>query len=151
MTSPEKQCQDCGALLHSDASCRERFERCLVLEYENPTTFGAVHHLLVASYMLQHNEYSREGWLGARDILVQALERGDSPASLRRKYRHQVDSSNRSWSVTRGEKMPGVEKIKWSMTIADVRLDNTEHYTGDVRRWAGSVLQDTLAIFLNTE
>jgi hypothetical protein len=45
----------------------------MALEYENPSAYGAVHHLTVACYMLQHNAYSRDVWLEARKMLAQFI------------------------------------------------------------------------------
>jgi hypothetical protein len=97
----------------------------------------------VLCYMLQHNIYARSGWLGARDLLYQFVYRGLTPAAARRQNRKKLDSRKRDWSLTKGEKLPGVEAVKWTFTIADVRLDTAEHYTRDVRRWAERVLADT--------
>ena len=73
MTGP---CPLCHAEYPSGETCQERFERCLALEFENPGTYGAVHHLTVACYMLQHNRYSREGWLQARALLAEFVKQG---------------------------------------------------------------------------
>jgi hypothetical protein len=42
--------------------------------------------------------------------------------------------------------LPGVELIRWTMTVAEVRLDTPEQYCADVRRWAESVLADSAAL-----
>jgi hypothetical protein len=112
---------------------------------ENPAAFP-VHHLSVPTYMLQHNAYTREGWLSVRDLLRQFVEDGLPPSEARRRGRLQVDGGQRSWSFTRGPKLPGVEQIHWTMTVAEVRLDSPEHYCADVRRWAASVLADSAAV-----
>jgi hypothetical protein len=54
-----------------------------------------------------------------------------------------LDSGKRTFSITRGIKLAGVEQVKWSFTAADVRLDSAEHYCADVRRWAEAVLADS--------
>jgi hypothetical protein len=136
-------CRQCGAELSPGETCRERFERCLAHDYERPGTYGLVHHLVVACYMLQHNGYSRPAWLAARQMVAQAVGQGLPPATLRAQNRRRLDSGRRSWRVTRGEKMAGVEAISWSRTIADVRLETAEAYQADVRAWAESVLADT--------
>jgi hypothetical protein len=135
-------CPQCGAPLTPGETCRDRFNLGQAHEMEDPANF-AVHHLSVPSYMLQHNVYSREGWLNAREGLRQFVEDGLVPADARRRNRIRLDSGHRSWSVTRGPKLPGVERIHWTFTVADVRLDTPEHYCADVRRWAESVLADS--------
>jgi hypothetical protein len=105
--------------------------------------YYAMHHLSVPCYMLQHNIYSREGWLWARDGLNRFVYHGLTPAMARRQNRIKVDSGHRDFSFTRGPKLPGVEQIAWQQTIADVRLDSVEHYTADVLAWAKSILADS--------
>ena len=135
-------CPVCGAKLPKDTTCRDLFDLSQLKEIEQPEYY-AVHQLSVLCYMLQHNIYSRSGWLGARELLFQFVNRGLTPAAARRQNRKKLDSGKRDWSLTKGEKLAGVEAVKWTFTIADVRLDTAEHYTADVRRWAESVLADT--------
>ena len=138
-------CPQCGAPLAPDETCRDRFDQGQLREMEQPARFP-VHHLSVPSYMLQHNVYSREGWLHTRELLRRFVEDGLPPTEARRQGSRQVDSGHRTWSVTRGPKLPGVELIHWTVTVADVRLDSPEHYCADVRRWAASVLADSAAL-----
>lgn len=140
------KCSKCGTMLRSDEKCRERFELCLRKDYEHPSSYGTVHHLIVASYMLQHNEYSREGWLEARNLLVQAIRQGISPSILRQQNHQKFDSYHRQWNFTKGEKIAAIDKIEWSRTIADVRLDTPEMYCTDAKNWAKSILTDTESI-----
>ena len=115
----------------------------MALEYENSGAFGAVHHLTVVCYMLQHNAYSRDVWLEARNMLAQFVEEGVSPAAMRGRNRSRFDSAHRSWSITKGAKLPEFETLLWSRTIAGVRLDDPETYCADVQLWATCVLKDT--------
>jgi hypothetical protein len=135
-------CPVCGALLPDGTTCQELFDLAQLKEIEHPENY-AVHHLSVLCYMLQHNIYSHSGWLGARDLLYQFIYRGLTPAAARRQNRKKLDSGKRDWSLTKGEKPAGVEAVKWTFTITDVRLDTAEHYCADVRRWAECVLADT--------
>jgi len=137
------KCPKCGAEFPLEEQCRERFERCLAKDYEEPSTYGTVHHLTVACYMLQHNAYSREGWLEARKMVAQAIEQGITPTALRKQNRRRFDSAHRQWRLLRGAKLPEVDTIAWTRTIADVRLDTAEVYCADVELWAASVLADT--------
>lgn len=124
-------CPQCGAACPADQ----------VREFEQPAYF-AVHQFSVPCYLLQHNGYSRVGWLWARPLLAQFVA-GFPPAEARQQQRGTVDSGRRSWSFTKGEKLPGVDAITWTRTIADVRTDTAEHYRADVRAWASSILADT--------
>lgn len=135
-------CPLCGATLPDGTTCQEQFDLSQLKEIEQSENY-AVHHLSVLCYMLQHNVYSRLGWLGARELLSQFVYGGLTPAAARRQNRKKLDSGNRTWSLTKGEKMPGVELVIWSHTIADVRLDTAEHYCADVHSWTESVLADT--------
>jgi hypothetical protein len=133
----------CGAEFPADEPCQQRFNRCMALEYENPTTFGAVHHLTVVCYMLQHNAYSRDAWLEARSMVARFIWDGVTPAEMRRQNRSRFDNGHRVWRVTRGAKLLEFDTIIWTRTIADVRLDDPKVYCADVTRWAASVLTDT--------
>ncbi len=90
-----QKCPRCGAEYPSAEAYQQRFERCLALEYENPIAFGAIHHLSVACYMLQHNAYSRDVWLIDRDMLAQFVRDGVTPVEMRRQIRARFDSGRR--------------------------------------------------------
>jgi hypothetical protein len=47
-------CADCGAPAAEGETCRGMFDQLLAHEYALPEAFGAVHHLPVAVYSLQH-------------------------------------------------------------------------------------------------
>jgi hypothetical protein len=136
------KCPQCKAEYADGEDCNNRFNMCLTIEYENPATFGAVHHLTVICYKLQHNAYSPEGWLGARKLLRQFMQQGMTPADSRKLNRNQLDSGHRKWSVTKGAKFSKFANITWTRTVADVRLDNPETYCADIRQWATRVLAD---------
>lgn len=144
-------CPQCGARLPEDDSCQTRFELCLVKDYEHPDTFGQVHHLIVACMMLQHNAYSRQGWLAARQLVAQSIQQGTPPSVLRQQNAPEMDSGQRRWNLTRGEKISAVEHVTWTCTIADVRTDSAEHYCEDAQRWAIHVLADTAALMQELE
>jgi DNA-binding transcriptional MerR regulator len=139
-------CPQCGGIYPSGETCQQRFEACLALDYENPEIYAAVHLLTVACYMLQHNLYSRQGWLETRQMIAQAIHLGFTSAEIRVAYQRRLDSGQRSWSVTRGEKLAEFDAIQWSYTIADLRLDSPEQYVADVKHWAECVLNDTAGI-----
>lgn len=138
------RCPECGAALAPGETCRDRFERCLALEFEDWAGYGAVHHLTVPAYILQHpGAYSRQGWLEARRLLSEFLVAGRSPAQVRRTGRERLDSGSRSWRMAGGEPMVLPPGLVWSRTIAGVRLDNPAEYQADIFAWARAVLSDT--------
>jgi hypothetical protein len=75
--------------------------------------------------------------------LVKRAGTGSTLALARQQNRARFDSRHRTWSLTKGARLPGVETIAWTRTIADVRLDTAALYCADVRRWAESVLADS--------
>lgn len=141
-----QKCLLCGARFATDEKCRDRFDLCLALEFENPSTFGVVHHLTVSCYMLQHNEYSRDFWLEARKMIALFMQNNITPTGLRKQNRSKLDSGNRTWSITKGEKLLEFESILWSRNISDIRLDNAEVYCSDIKLWASAILKDTEAL-----
>ncbi len=143
----DEKCNLCGGPLKVGLTCRERFERCLALEYEHPGTYGAVHHLTVPCYMLQHFEYSRDAWSQARQLLFQFLRKKKSPQEILKLSQVKYQKRYRKWRVDGGERTTEFDKIRWSRTIADIRLDSPEVYAGDVMAWADSVLRDTEFMF----
>lgn len=138
-------CPSCGALWPSaERSCQEAFHQMLFWENEDPRN-GKVHHLMVLCYYLQHPElYSPEGLRYAIDLLVDFLERGQSPAELRRRRRAQVDSSRRRWKVTAHPGQAGAyaRLVRWRMTARDVLAGGIENYIGSVNHWAATTLAD---------
>ncbi len=137
------KCPQCGAQFPAGETCHDRFDLCLAKEFEQPATYGSVHHLTVACYMLQHNLYSREAWLEAREMVAQFVRQGRAPSDVRKQSRTRLDSARRRWSVTKGAKITGLEAIVWTRTIADVRFDTPELYCADIKLWAEGVLSDT--------
>ena len=135
-------CPQCGAVFAGEETCQDRFNVGQLKEIEQPAYY-AVHHLSVPCYMLQHNVYSRQGWIEVRTLLAHFVYDGWTPAMARRQFRVSADSGHRAFNFTKGAKLPGVEDITWSYTIAEVRLDTAESYCADVRHWAESILADS--------
>ncbi len=127
-------CPECGA-----AGCREKFESMLALEFEDPAVFGAVHHVTVICFNLQHpGAFSGEALTWMRSTLRAIVEEGLSPAELRERSKKKF---NGHVSVlSKAPKAP--EKVEWSMTAMDVRTDSPEVYVSDIMAWAKSILKD---------
>ena len=119
-------CPKCGA---PETLCQTRFDEFLVLEFTD-AGYGAVHHLTVTAYMLQHSsKLTREGWLHERELLREFL-------------RDLVDSGKRTFKIKSRDGLPVINKSTWTKTILDVHTESVEVYCVDVAVWARSVLND---------
>jgi len=132
-------CPECGA---AEALCKTRFDEFLVLEFTD-AGYGAVHHLTVATYMLQHSsKLTREGWLYERKLLREFLVENKPPAFIRKQNKDVVDSGRRKFKIKSKTGLPVISKTAWMKTILDVRTDSAEIYCADVMEWAKAVLDD---------
>jgi hypothetical protein len=136
-------CPECGA---SVTLCKTRFDEFLVLEFTD-AGHGAVHHLTVATYMLQHSsKLTREGWLHERELLREFLVEKKPPTLIRKQNKDLVDSSKRKFKIKSKDGKPVINKTTWTKTILDVRTENVEVYCEDVTAWARSALEEAEAI-----
>ena len=132
-------CPECGS---PETSCKARFDESLVLEFTD-AGFGAVPHLTVATYMIQHSSnFTQEGWFHMRGLLREFLVENKSPAFIRSQNRDLVDSSKRRFKITSKDGLPVIKKHMWAKTIVDVRVETVEVYCADVVEWAGTVLEE---------
>jgi len=144
--SPESGCQECGAPWATEDNCTERFHRFMALEMTN-AAYGAVHHLTVAAYMLQHpNQLSQRGWQEERDLLKQFVIDGVSPAEIRTRRRGDYDSGNRTLSLSKGPRLRLPPGFTWTLTILSVDDSTPEQYCQDIARWAWQVHEDASKI-----
>jgi hypothetical protein len=136
-------CSECGA---ADALCQTRFDEFLVLEFTDPG-YGAVHHLTVATHMLQHSsKLTREGWLHERELLREFLIENKPPAFIRKQNKDLVDSGKRKFKIKSKTGLPVISKNTWRMTILEVRPENAEVYCEDITAWARAVLAEAQAV-----
>ena len=132
-------CPECGA---PDNLCQERFDEFLILEFTD-AGYGAVHHLTVATYMLQHSsKMTREGWLHERALLREFLIENKPPAFIRKQNKDLVDSGKRTFKFKSKDGVPVINKSTWRKTILDVRAENAQVYCEAINVWARSVLED---------
>src|SRR5688572_7939497 len=132
-------CPECGA---PDNLCQTRFDEFLVLEFTD-AGYGAVHHLTVATYMVQHSsKMTREGWLFERDLLREFLVENKAPEYIRKQNKDIVDSGKRTFKIKSKTGLPVINKSTWRKTILDVRAENAEEYREDINAWARSVLEE---------
>ena len=136
-------CPECGA---PETLCRARFDEFLALEFTD-AKYGAVHHLTVTAYMIQHSSHlTREGWLHERGLLKEFLIENKAPAFIRKQNKNLVDSSRRTIKIKSRDGKSVVSKSTWTKTILDVRTENAEAYCADVSVWARSVLHEALEL-----
>ena len=142
---PEAQfCPECGAKVLYGQTCIDYFHACMEKEFTD-AEYGAVHHLTVPTYMLQHpSQLSRQGWLEMRKILVEFVIEGKSIPEMRLQVRTSADSSKRVFSFRKGEPIV-FSNVVWSRTIADICLDEAMTYCADITALAQSVVTDTEA------
>jgi hypothetical protein len=130
-------CPECGA-----PACRARFDEFLVLEFTDPA-YGAVHHLTVAAYMLQHSsQLTREGWLHERELLKEFLVENKPPEFIRKQNKDKVDSGKRTFKIKSKTGQRVIHKSTWAKTILEVCTENAEVYCAGVTAWARSVLEE---------
>ena len=136
-------CPECGA---PDQQCQTRFDEFLVLEFTDPG-YGSVHHLTVATFMVQHSSrMTHEGWMYERELLREFLVENKPPALVRKQIKDKVDSGKRTFKFKSKTGVPVIDKFDWTKTILDVRAENAEVYREDITAWAWSVLEDAEAI-----
>ena len=136
-------CPECGA---AEILCQTRFDEFLALEFTD-AGYGAVHHLTVAAYMLQHSsKLTREGWLHERELLREFLVKNKPPAFIRKQNKDLVDSGKRTFKIKSIDGKPVINKSAWMKTILDVRTESAEVYCADVTAWARSVREDAQEI-----
>ena len=132
-------CPECGV---ANNTCEARFNECFVKEIEN-AAYGAVHHLTVTAYMLQHSsKLTPEGWLHERELLREFLVENKPPAFIRKQKKDLVDSGKRAFKIKSTDGKPVISKTTWTKTILDIRMDNAEDYCENVTVWARAVLDD---------
>lgn len=132
-------CPECGA---PNNLCQTRFDEFLILEFTD-AGYGAVHHLTVTAYMIQHSsKMTREGWRFERDLLKEFLVENKPPAYIRKQNKDVVDSGKRKFKIKSKTGLPVIQKTTWEKTIVDVRSENAEVYCEDITAWARSVLEE---------
>jgi len=145
-------CPDCGAPIADNASCHALFGELLAHEYAFPAAFGAVHHLTVAAYYLQHPRgFSRAAMRSWRAIITESLEGTATPADFSRRSRAQSDANVRIRE--RDAQPPEGWPRTWPMTVADAVVPPGEepNVDGHIRRvtqWAKAIRETLDALRL---
>lgn len=139
-------CPECGAAWTATRTCRDCFDALLAYENEHPPAFGAVHHLTVASYFLQHPtgyaSATLEIW---RELIADAMAGRATPRELLRRAGRRFAGATRVRDPGAG--VPAGWPRTWPITVDGVlRPDErppTDEYIARARRWATATL-DTL-------
>jgi hypothetical protein len=130
------KCPQCGAI-----GCKEKYGEILALEFEQPMVFGAVHHITVICYNLQHPDtFSDEALAWMRSQLHDIVEKGLTGPELLKRVRGTFSGHARVKRRNAPAERP--TPARWSMTVAEVRTDSPEVYVKDIKIWAKSILKD---------
>ena len=138
MAETTDECPDCGAV-QQRAACLSCFHALLAYENERPTAFGAVHHLTVATYYLQHPRgYTFDVLRAWRDLLADALDGRAAPREFLRRVSRDFSGPVR---VRDPEATPPQWwPRRWTMTIQSVITPDepleVEEYVARARHWA---------------
>jgi hypothetical protein len=137
----KETCGECGARAGAGKSCQAIFDEFLALEFSDPS-YGAVHFLTVACFMVQHGRYSDEGLKWIRGMLRRYFDEALSAEQLRELAGKDTSSAQRTWKVGRAPGAPPAPRIAWRMTIQDVAAQqrDAESYRRLVRQWARETL-----------
>ena len=135
MTAP--CCPRCGA-----CGCRAAFDACLVLDYSD-SRYGTVHHLTVATYMLQHGIYADGVTADAARFIIRHIDRPPDPYTMKELRRH-TDGATKVVSPDSATSQR--LQREWPYTIRDVDTSNEHTYRRTVRRWAKSVADHILEL-----
>jgi hypothetical protein len=142
MAGDQQKCIECGAALGEAAACEELFHTALGMETIIPRA-AAAHHLLVATYMLQHpSHYTPEGQAAFASLVRTAVDEALSAQELRERNRGRFDQNQRNWRFRTAE---GAEPQlrEWQMTIADVINGPVEELPERVWTWVRYVRAET--------
>jgi len=137
-----QRCNQCGATHDDGADCESCFHALLAYENERPAAFGAVHHLTVATYYLQHPAgYTYEALTHWRELVGKALN-GARIRELRELSGRRFQGAKRVREP--GSTPPAWWPAAWPVTIQDVFVPGTtvdvDIYVQRAREWATATL-----------
>ena len=137
------RCNYCAAVYEDGADCESCFHALLAYENERPAAFGAVHHITVATYYLQHPAgYTHEALAHWRDVVRKALG-GASIGELREFSGRRFEGAKRVREP--GASAPAWWPAAWPLTIQSVFVPGTlpelDDYVHRAREWARATLR----------
>ncbi len=136
-------CPERSTPLEYGQSCQDFFHKMLFWENEYPN-HGAVHHLMVLCYYIQHpGLYSAEGLREAQRLLTGFLEGSVTPFEARKHVRARVDSGRRNWKIkgTAPSRGAYAHPADCMMTAREGIIGGPGNYYDNVREWAISTQQ----------
>lgn len=134
-----RRCPECGTALREADSCEDLFHAALAMEHVDPPHTASAHHLLVATYMLQHpGGFTPEGRQAFAATVIASVDENLTAEELRRRHRGRFDQEMRDWRFTSARKAEP-EPRRWSMTVADALDGPPEELAARVWRWARHV------------
>lgn len=142
-TSPElasARCPECGAALPRAMTCQDILYRMLALEYQHPSAFGAVHHLTVMCYNLQHpNAFTDAFWHATAAQLTEVVEQNLPVAYLRQRGKRAWTPARRLFKIT-GTPTES-HRTSWPMCIDAIVTEDPQEYVAHVQAWARVIVQ----------
>ena len=132
-------CPDCGAKDTGNGTCRQVFESFLALEFTDPA-YGEVHLYTVATFMIQHYQYTQDALEWICRNMRSSLKGERSIQNIRDDAARVENAGTR---ILRSPEDPRMPRVTWKMTIADVaqQYDGAAGYCSHIRLWAESTLQ----------
>lgn len=143
----DARCSECGAVWHGGITCLDHFHQMLAWEFESPGDAGAVHHLTVLCYNLQHpSVYSPDALIEAKALLARYVVDGVSPQQIRSEYQETLDSGTRSYKIRGNPDSYGTyaHPVNWKTTIKHITAGGLDGYCKRVEDWAKSVYEGLL-------
>jgi hypothetical protein len=139
----DAMCTECGATTHDGESCRDCFDALLAYENERPAAFGAVHHLTVACYFLQHpSGYGPNILLAWHELLDRSIKLGEPATVLQQRMGRRFSGSAKVRDANAA--VPAGWPCRWTVNVHDVlRPDERlpiDDYITRARTWATATL-----------
>ena len=137
------QCAECGDATVGDVTCLDCFHALLAFENERPEAFGAVHHLTVACYFLQHPAgYGADILTAWQDVLAAGRAGTERPRELQRRMGRRFGGTTKVRDAT--GQPPDWWPRAWTMHIRNVLTPGdaptNDEYITRARRWATETL-----------
>jgi hypothetical protein len=135
------KCPACGADQSDGKTCEDHFHQMLFWENEYPDYTWPVHHLMVASYYIQHPHlYSPDGLTFSINLLKEFLS-GVDPRQKAKDMRPGVQSDIRNFKIKGTPDSHGSYPVAvpWTMFAHDVTAQPVEQYADAIWAWARSI------------
>lgn len=138
------QCEECGAPLPYNGTCRENLNALLAIEWDIPGGPGELAHFLaVAAFGVQHPAlmgYTQDTLDGLVSAVRDVTQADATIQDIRRRVRYAVRQAGRV--TRRGDDPTPVHVVQtWPIVITDVIAQGTSNYGANVAEWARSVIE----------